>query len=147
MIGILNNEALGLVAIQSVLAEIPRLNIANAYLVAPLLFDKKIRGYLKRKTTNVLSVQEIVTANSDYFVGFNEKFTDSLVVSTNAIAMGIELNLFNLENGDLIGLISASFDKGSIGHKVDDILDASKNISIMLSEPPASLYALLRVEV
>jgi len=132
MIGILNNEALGLVAIQSVLAKTPRLNIANAYLVAPLLFDKKIRGYLKRKTTNVLSVQEIVTANSDYFIGFNEKFTDSLVVSTNAIAMGIELNLFNLESGDLIDLISASFDKGSLGHKVDDILGASKNVSIML---------------
>lgn len=147
MIGILNNEALGLVAIQSVLAKTPRLNIANAYLVAPLLFDKKIRGYLKRKTTNVLSVQEIVTANSDYFVGFNEKFTDSLVVSTNAIAMGIEFNLFNLESGDLIDLISASFDKGSLGRKVDDILGASKNVSIMLSEPPASLYALLRVEV
>ena len=147
MIGILNNEALGLVAIQSVLSKTPRLNIANAYLVAPLLFDKKIRGYLKRKTTNVLSVQEIVTANSDYFVGFNEKFTDSLVVSTNAIAMGIELNLFNLESGDLIDLISASFDKGSLGRKVDDILGASKNVSIMLSEPPASLYALLRVEV
>jgi len=147
MIGILNNEALGLVAIQSVLAKTPRLNIANAYLVAPLLFDKKIRGYLKRKTTNVLSVQEIVTANSDYFVGFNEKFTDSLVVSTNAIAMGIELNLFNLESGDLIDLISASFDKGSLGRKVDDVLGASKNVSIMLSEPPASLYALLRVEV
>jgi hypothetical protein len=147
MIGILNNEALGLVAIQSVLAITPRLNVANAYLVAPLLFDKKIRGYLKRKTTNVLSVQEIVTANSDYFVGFNEKFTDSLVVSTNAIAMGIELNLFNLEGGELIDLISASFDKGGLGRKVDDILGASKNASMMLSEPPATLYALLRIEV
>jgi hypothetical protein len=147
MIGILNNEALGLVAIQSVLAITPRLNVANAYLVAPLLFDKKIRGYLKRKTTNVLSVQEIVTANSDYFVGFNEKFTDSLVVSTNAVAMGVELNLFNLESGELINLISASFDKGNLGRKVDDILAASKNVSMMLSEPPESLYALLRIEV
>jgi hypothetical protein len=147
MIGMLNNEGLGLVAIQSVLAITPRLNIANAYLVAPLLFDKKIRGYLKRKTTNVLSVQEIVTANSEYFVGFNEKFTDSLVVSTNSIAMGLELNLFNLENGDLVDLISASFDKGSLGRKVDDILGASKNVSLMLSEPSESLYALLRIEV
>jgi hypothetical protein len=147
MIGMLNNEALGLVAIQSVLAITPRLNVASAYLVAPLLFDKRIRGYLKRKTTNVLSVQEIVTANSEYFVGFNEKFTDSLVVSTNSIAMGLELNLFNLENGDLVDLISASFDKGSLGRKVDDILGASKNVSLMLSEPSESLYALLRIEV
>ncbi|ROZ76917.1 hypothetical protein EF096_20295 [Pseudomonas neustonica] len=147
MIGILNNEALGLLAIQFVLTKSPRLNIANAYLVTPLLFDKKIRGYLKRKTTNVLSVQEVVTANNDYFVGFNEKFTDSLVVSTNAIAMGLELNLFNLESGDLIDSASVSFDKRGLGSKLDDILDASKNVSIMLSEPPASLYALLRIEV
>lgn len=147
MIGILNNEALGLVAIQAVLAKTSRLNIANAYLVAPLLFDKKIRGYLKRKTTSVLSAQELVTANSNYFVGFDEKFTDSLVVSTNAIAMGIELNLFNLESDELIDLVSASFDKESLGPKVDDILGASKNVSMMLSEAPASLYALLRIEV
>jgi hypothetical protein len=147
MIGILNNEALGMVAIQSVLGITPRLNIANAYLVAPLLFDKKIRGYLKRKTTNVLSVQEVVTANGGFFVGFNEKFIDSLVVSTNAIAMGIELNLFNLESGELIDLMPASFEKENLGRKVDDILGASKNVSMMLSEPPASLYALLRVEV
>jgi len=147
MIGMLNNEALGLVAIQSVLTITPRLNVANAYLIAPLLFDKRIRGYLKRKTTNVLSVQEIVTANSDYFVGFNEKFTDSLVVSTNSIAMGLELNLFNLENGDLVDLISASFGKVSLGRKANDILGASKNVSIMLSEPSELLYALLRIEV
>jgi hypothetical protein len=70
-----------------------------------------------------------------------------LVVSTNAIAMGIELNLFNLESGELIDLMPASFEKENLGRKVDDILGASKNVSIMLSEPPASLYALLRVEV
>ena len=144
---ILNNEALCLIAIQSLLEVTPRLNVANAYLVAPLLFDKRIRGYLKRKTTNVLSVQDIVTANIEYFIVFNEKFTDSLVVSTNAIAMGIELNLFSLDGSELIGVTSASFDKRDLGRKMHDILAASKNASMMLSEPPASLYALLRIEV
>ncbi len=147
MIGLLNNEALGLVAIQSILAITPRINVANAYLVTPLLFDKRIRGYLKRKTTKILSSQEIITANSEYFIGFNEKFTDSLVVSTNAIAMGIELNLFNIEGGDLIDVASGSFGKGGGGRKVDDIVGASKNASTMLSEPTESLYALLRIEI
>lgn len=147
MIEILNNEALCLIAIQSVMEITPRLNVANAYLVAPLLFDKKIRGYLKRKTTNIISVQDIVTANIDYFIGFNEKFTDSLVVSTNSIAMGIELSLFSLDGSELISLTSASFDKRNLGGKMHDILGASKNASMMLSEPPASLYALLRIEL
>ncbi|WP_028469310.1 three component ABC system middle component [Neptunomonas japonica] len=147
MIGILNNEALGLIAIQSVLAVKPRLNIANSYIIAPLLFDKKIRGYLKRKTTNVLSAQEIVTARNDYFIGFNEKFIDSLIVSTNAIAMGLELKLFDLEGRYLIEVVPPSIEKGEAGRKVNDILLASENVSKMLSEPPVSLYALLRIEV
>lgn len=147
MIGILNNEALGLMAIQSVLAITPRLNVANSYLIAPLMFDKKIRGYLKRKTTKILSVQEIVTANNEYFIGFNEKFIDSLIVSTNAIAMGLELDLFNLDDGDLIRVVPNSFDIGGVSSKVDDIIRASENVAKMLSESPVSLYALLRIEV
>jgi hypothetical protein len=147
MIGILNNEALGLIAIQSVLAITPRLNVANSYLIAPLVFDKKIRGYLKRKTTKILSVQEIVTANNEYFIGFNEKYIDSLIVSTNAIAMGLELNLFDLEDGELIRVVPTSFDIGGLGSKVDDIIRASENVAQILSEPPVSLYALLRIEV
>lgn len=147
MIGILNNEALGLIAIQSVLAITPRLNVANSYLIAPLLFDKKICGYLKRKTTKILSVQEMVTANNDHFIGFNEKFTDSLIVSTNSIAMGLELNLFSLEGGELIEVLPATFNIGSLGRKVDDIIRASENVAKILSESPVSLYALLRIEV
>lgn len=111
------------------------------------MFDKKIRGYLKRKTTNILSVQEMVTANNDHFIGFNEKFTDSLIVSTNAIAMGLELNLFNLERSELIELAPASFNIEGLGRKVDDIIRASENVAKMLSESPVSLYALLRIQV
>ena len=147
MIGILNNEALGLIAIHSVLKINQRINLANAYLIAPLLFDKKIRSHLKRKTTSILSAQELVLKNSNYFIGFDEKFTDSLVVSTNAIAMGIELNLFNLDSGNLIDLGSASFDEQSLGSKVDEIICASKNASIFLSEPSVLLYGLLRIKI
>lgn len=147
MIGILNNEALGLIAIQSVLTSIPRLNIANSFLIAPLIFDKKIRGYLKRKTTKVLSVQEIVTTKSEYFIGFNDKFTDSLVVTTNAIAMGIELNLIYINGSNLAVVAPFFLNKGSIGRKVNDIMCASENVAVMLSEPPESLYSLLRLEV
>ena len=68
MITVLNNEAIGLVAIQSVLANSSRMNIANSYLILPLMFDKSIRAYLKRKTTKLISLQEVVTAKSDYFL-------------------------------------------------------------------------------
>jgi len=147
MIGIINNEVIGLIAIHSVLESTPRINIASSFLIAPLLFDKKTRNYLKRKNIKVLSAQELVIARSDYFVGFNDKFTDSLVTTTNAIAMGIELGVFRLDDNYLTKLGSLPFTKGSLGRKIDDIVSASANISVMLSEPPETLYSLLRLKI
>ncbi|OBU44233.1 hypothetical protein AYY26_17795 [Photobacterium phosphoreum] len=144
---VLNNEVLGLIAIQSVLTSRHSLVIANVYLIAPLLFDKKIRCYLKRKTTKILSVQELVTTKNYYFIGFNDKFTDSLVVTTNAIAMGIELNIFKMEGGYLVEVDPLPSIQKSIGRKVEDIVCASKNVAVMLSESPESLYSLLRLEI
>lgn len=147
MIGIFNNEAIGLIAIQSVLSKIDRLNIANAFLLLPLLFDKKIRGYLKRKSTTILSMQEIVTTKNEYFVGFNDKFIDTLVVTTNSVAMGIELNIFKLDGNDLILVKSPEIDDELLGKKVEDILCALENASLLLTESPEVLYALLRIEL
>ncbi|WHI46954.1 three component ABC system middle component [Microbulbifer sp. VAAF005] len=147
MIGAINNEALGLVAIHIVLSLKQRLNIANSYLIAPLIFDKKIRGYLKRKNTNVLSAQEFITVKSEFFVGFCDKYTDSLVATTNAIAMGVELKLFDIKGGELIILEPFSFGQERLGRKIDEVRSASGNIVVMLSEEPESLYSLLRVKV
>jgi len=147
MIGILNNEALALISMQTVLAITPRINIANSYLISPLLLDKKIRGYLKRKSTKVLSAQDIVLSGNERFIGFDEKFTDSLIVSTNAIAMGLELGFFTLEEGELVEKVPASFSSGELGTKVNDISRASENVARLLSESPASLYRLLRIEL
>lgn len=147
MIGIFNNEAMGLIAIQSVLSKKYRLNIANVFLVLPMLFDKKIRGYLKRKTTTILSMQEIVTTKNEYFIGFNEKFIDTLVVTTNSIAMGLELNLFSLDKNELILEKSLTMDNESLGKKMEDILCASENASLLLTGSPEVLYALLRIEL
>ena len=147
MITILNNEAIGLIAIQSVLVNCSRINIANSYLILPLLFDKQIRGYLKRKTTNLISLQDFVTSKSDYFVGFNDKYTDSLLITTNAIAMGIELGLLRKEGNCLVQVEPHSCLQGSLGKKIDDILCASENVSVMLTESPETVYSLLRVEI
>jgi len=147
MIAIFNNEAIGLMAIQSVLSKNNRLNIANAFLLLPLLFDKKIRGYLKRKTTTILSMQEITTTKNEYFVGFNEKFIDALVVTTNAIAMGTELNILGLDGNYLILVEPSKIDYQSLGKKMEEIIGAAENVSLLLAEPPESLYALLRIEL
>lgn len=144
---VLNNEAIGLLAIQSVLSFLGSVNIAIAYLIIPLVFDKKIRNLLKRKNTFILSAQELVTSKSDYFIGFNEKFTDSLIISTNAILMGKELGLFSLENGILIYTEFQDGSEDELGNKVNDITLASEKICKFLTAEPEELYSLLRLKI
>ncbi|PML59504.1 three component ABC system middle component [Vibrio lentus] len=144
---VLNNEAIGLLAIQSVLSYLGSLNVANAYLIIPLAFDKKIRNYLKRKGTSVLSAQELVTSKSDYFIGFHEKFTDYLIVTTNAISMGIELGLFSVEDGVLISTNYTISSDNYLGKKLGDIALASENLSTFLISEPEELYSLLRLKI
>lgn len=144
---ILNHEAIGLIAIQSVLFYLGTINIANAYLIIPLAFDKKLRAYFKRKNTSVLSAQELVTSKSDYFIGFNEKYIDSLVVSTNAIAMGRELGLFTLEGGVLVYTEYIDHSNEHLGNKANDIILASENLSKFLTSEPEELYSLLRLKI
>ncbi|PSW43747.1 three component ABC system middle component [Photobacterium leiognathi] len=144
---VLNNEAIGLLAIQSVLSYLGSLNVANAYLIIPLAFDKKIRNYLKRKGTSVLSAQELVTSKSDFFIGFNEKFTDDLIITTNAISMGIELGLFSIEDGALISKSDPISSDNYLGKKLGDIALASVNLSTFLTSEPEELYSLLRLKI
>jgi hypothetical protein len=144
---VLNNEAIGLLAIQSVLSYLGSLSVANSYLIIPLAFDKKIRNYLKRKRTSVLSAQELVTSKSDYFIGFNEKFTDYLIITSNAISMGIELGLFSIENGDLISTNDTISSDAYLGKKFGDIALASENLSKFLTSEPEELYSLLRLKI
>jgi len=147
MIGTFNNEAIGLLAIQSVLSHSSELSISNAYLISPLLFDKKIRSYLKHQKTKILSFQETVISKSDLFIGFNDKYKDSLVCSTNAIVMGIELGVLHLQGDILTERTSFSCPEIKLGNRVFDIFSASKNVSELLTEPAEIVYALLRLEI
>jgi hypothetical protein len=146
MIGTYNNEAISLLAIQSVLSCNSNLSISNVYLISPLLFDKKIRSYLKNQKTKVLSFQETAISKSDLFMGFNDKYKDSLVCTTNAIVMGIELGVFHLQGDKLIESTPFTY-PDELGNRIIDIFSASKNVSKLLLEPTEIVYGLLRLEI
>jgi len=147
MIGTFNNEAISLLAIQSVLSFNPNLNLANIYLITPLLFDKKIRAYFKNKNTKIISFQDVVTSKSDIFIGFNEKYQDSLICTTNSIIMGNELGVFKIVNGRLIELKKFLDSEKELGIRLDGIFDASKEVAELLSESTDVIYKLLRLEL
>ncbi|MEH0712216.1 three component ABC system middle component [Vibrio owensii] len=144
---IINNEVLGLLAIQSVLHHMGKIDVSKAYLIVPLIFDKRIRKFLKRKNTVVLSAQELITSKNEFFLGFNEKFLDSLVITTNAIVIGKDLGVFMLEDGNLILLEPPEYEVGDLGSKIKEINISSKNVSKLLASESEELYSLLRLEI
>ncbi|TOP55493.1 hypothetical protein, partial [Vibrio parahaemolyticus] len=87
------------------------------------------------------------TSKSDYFIGFNEKFTDYLIITTNAISMGIELGLFSIEDGVLTSTNDTISSDNYLGKKLDDIALASENLSTFLNSEPEELYSLLRLKI
>lgn len=147
MIRVIKNEALGLMAIQAVLIIKKKLSLANVCLIAPLLFDSKICNYLKRKNVKVISAQEVITAHNKIFIGFNEKFIDSLIVSANSILVGVELGIFRLEGNELYACKMEFMIEDECGGKAVDMVRASKNASVILSESPEVLYSLLRIRL
>lgn len=142
-----NNEALGVLALHAVLSNSDKISLANIYFALPLLFDFKIRTYLKRKTTEVVSAQQLISSKDDLFVGFNDKYNDCLLTTTNSILMGIEIGIFSLMGDCLIANNSFVRKTEQSIKKMNDITDASVNASRLLLEPPKVLFSLFRIKL
>ena len=142
-----NNEAIGVLALHSLVNKAEKLSLANCFIALPLLFDKKIRNYLKRKTTNILSAQQLITDKYGIFVGFSEKFNDCLLTTTNSIVMGKEMGLFSLEGNFLVSSRLYNLESTVRAKKLNEVEDASTNAIQLLTESPEELYSLLRIKL
>lgn len=147
MINLFKNEALCTLCIQNFVSTYGSVDLEKVFLIPPLLFDKKVRNYFKRKDTKIISVQDTVTSKSEIFVGFNEKYRDLLITTTNAVLMGIEVGLFELDEGHLVCRDSVLDSASSIGKTYSDIALASANAARFIEEPSATLYSLLRIKI
>jgi len=141
------NEALCFLCIQNFISVYGSIDLEKVYLVPPLLFDKKIRNYFKHKSTRIISVQDTVTSKSDLFIGFNEKYKDLLITTTNAVLMGTELETFELDRGRLICKEPVSESANLISKIYSDIALATPKATCFINEPSATLYSLLRIEI
>nr|WP_136251802.1 three component ABC system middle component [Ningiella ruwaisensis] len=147
MINLFKNEALCILCIQNFVSTYGSVDLEKVFLIPPLLFDKKVRNYFKRKDTKIISVQDTVTSKSEIFVGFNEKYRDLLITTTNAVLMGIEVGLFELDEGHLTCRDPVLDSASSINKTYSDIALASANAARFIEEPSATLYSLLRIKI
>lgn len=147
MNNIFKNEALCLLSIHNFISEFGPLDLEKVYLVSPLLFDKKVRNYFKRRTTKIISVQDLVTSRPDFFIGFNEKYKDLLITTTNSVLMAIELGILKLDGGLLKSTAPVSESPSSISKMFSEIALATPNTIQFMKEPSTTLFSLLRIEI
>lgn len=144
---LLNNEALGLLVLQSFINRVGSVDLSRIFLVLPIVFDRKICMYLKNKNTKILSSKELVVAKSELFYGFNEKFYDSLVVTTNSLIMGLELGVLKMEKGVVSCNSCMVVDKGELGLSLNNMMLAIPNVAKLMREPSDELFFNMRVEL
>ena len=80
-----NNFGVGVVAIGSVLNKSRSMSISKIFLIFPLLSHQKLLQHFSRKTTQVKSIENLISDKISYFSNFSKRYMDSLVVTANSI--------------------------------------------------------------
>jgi hypothetical protein len=141
-----NNIGITSIAINSVLSLSKELSISKALLIMPLFTNKDLTSHLSRKTTEIKSIEKLISEKTPLFSNFNKRYYDSLVNSINAIQLLIDMNQISLIDGKILKKQSFKYVK-SMGKRAEKINDASQNVSKLLNENTEKLYLNLRIEL
>lgn len=141
-----NNIGITSIAIKSVLAEARKLELCKALLIMPLLTSKALTSHLSRSTTEIKSIEKLISEKTPLFSNFNKRYYDSLILSVNAIQFLIETKQIKLSNGILNSESEFNYDK-TMGKRAGKINLATKNVSKLLQENSDKLYLNLRIEL
>jgi hypothetical protein len=112
----------------------------------PLFTSKALTAHLSRKTTEIKSIEKLISEKTPLFSNFNKRYYDSLTNSINAIQLLIETNQISILDDKLINKQSFQYKK-SMGKRAEKINTASQNVSKLLNENIEKLYLNLRIEL
>jgi len=141
-----NNIGITSIAINSVLSLSKELSLSKALLIMPLFTSKALTAHLSRKTTEIKSIEKLISEKTPLFSNFNKRYYDSLTNSINAIQLLIETNQISILDDKLISKQSFQYKK-SMGKRAEKINTTSQNISKLLNENIEKLYLNLRIEL
>lgn len=141
-----NNFGIGVVALASVLNHGEELPISKLFLIFPLLSHQKLLQHLGRSTTKIRSIEELIVEKTSYFSNFNNRYTDSLVLTVNALQYLNEMRYVSIANGN-VSLIKPFEYDSKMGSRAEKIFKASEKIALILKERSDKLYLNLRIEL
>lgn len=122
------------------------LSLSKALLVAPIFSSKHLNLHLARKTTNVSSIEQLITDKTSLFSNFNRRYYDCLSNSMNAIQLLVELGLVIIDEEKINLITPINYDK-AMGSRMAKVYLASKNVAAVLNDNASNLYLNLRIEL
>lgn len=151
MKSLVQNEILGVIALQEVLKNMPSRDIeaVNVFFVLPLLFNKKIRGVLKDKRINFLSSKDLMVSYPEIFLGLRNIYLDSAIESLNSLILAVDVSLVRVRENRIIlenipfPYISAK----KYGKTAAEISSAAINAAKILQEDPCELHLNFRISL
>lgn len=147
MIGKLyNNVGICSLGIVATLQHTGHLPISKILLIMPIIAHSGLTSYLARSTTKVMSVEQIIAKRPQFFFNFNDRFYDGMVASINSLQLLIEIAAIEWQDGLFFVSENIHYEK-SMGARSKKIFKASPNISKLLKDDTANLYANLRVQI
>jgi len=141
-----NNISIGIVSLGIVLNQSKELSISKIFLIFPLLSHQKLAQHLGRKTTKIKSSEKLIVEKTSFFSNFNKRYTDSLVVTINALQYLNDMGYVKIYDGKVILEKPFEYNK-KMGNRANKIFNASGNIALILRENSNKLYLNLRVQI
>lgn len=143
------NELLTGISILSVLSTVNKLEITKCLLIEPLLNYKSVITVLKRKNSNIRSIEELIIGQQIAFSNFNVRYHESLLLSINSIMLLSQLGLIKIEDNMIIfNGHNFDFEEKSLGKMALDRIAAGRKIADILGkDKSANLYLGLRIEL
>lgn len=147
---LINNEVLGALALQAIIAKLPeqKINLAKAFLILPLMLNKRTRSLIKSNKVTLISSRDLVLTFPKDFAAVNSFYLDLATTSLNSIILACELNILRSEENELKLIrevfVSQTVSAGKIG---SEIFHAAPRLACLLEENTLELYQNFRISL
>lgn len=141
-----NNLGVGTIAIGAALSISNELSVAKATLILPFITHTECLYYIARKTTQVPSVEKLISEKTSFFSNFNSRYYDALTLSFSSIQYLTEMGYARLDTGVLLKTKPLEYD-AKMGTRAKKIFQAANNISSILKGSDKTLFLNLRVQL
>lgn len=100
MKSLIQNEILGIIALQETLKNLPKYEVetTNILFVLPLLFNKKIRGLLKDRRITFLSSKDLIVSYPEIFLGLRNIYLDTAIASLNTLILAQDISMVSVND-------------------------------------------------